>query len=305
VLIGGLLLLYAWAFAAVSTSSESATYCPSVLGRDLVARSGDQAFCTPIVDERNRLVLIVGVVGLLLVVAGVARGRSQLFGRSPLADRVSIVTRISLVVLGLLTLILTYSLLIGALILTGSTNREMEDLVRATLSICLAAAALVVAALARSIGRRGHRLTLDHSMVAVSLGAPLMALILVDVDAEGVTDPGLIDPTWTSSVLPLVVCGVPVALALLVSAGRQNRQLLSPPAGVSGLALLAAAAAFLVAMVPDAFSSGYGLDSDQSINRFVFWVLVAVGLPWVTFAAWKLSDGARTASPDDVHKTLA
>ncbi|MCZ3389241.1 MAG: hypothetical protein LH645_09010 [Actinomycetia bacterium] len=142
-------------------------------------------------------------------------------------------------------------------------------------------------------------------MAAVSLGAPLLALVLVDLDGLGVTDPGLVDPARTSSESRYVLCGVPVAAALLVLATRQNRARPAPPAGVGGLTLLASATALFLAMAPDAFGGGFGGDSDQSISRFTFWILVAVGLPWVTLAAWKLSDVARTASPDDVQSVLA
>ncbi|MCZ3389242.1 MAG: hypothetical protein LH645_09015 [Actinomycetia bacterium] len=162
VLIGGVLMLSGWAMAAVSTFSESVTYCPLVLGGDLVTGSGDEAFCTPIIDERTRLVLIVGAVGLVLVVAGVVRGRSRLFGSSPPAGHVSVVTRVSLVILGLITLLLSSPLWVAAVLVTDSMNREWQDLVRAMFPVSIALAAFTVAAIASLLGRRGHRLTLDH-----------------------------------------------------------------------------------------------------------------------------------------------
>jgi hypothetical protein len=291
--------------AAVSTYSESATYCPSVLGRDLVGTSGEQEFCTPIIDERIRTVLIVGVVGLVLVVAGVARGRSRLFGHSPLPGRVSVVTRVGLVILGLITLLLSFPLWVAYVFLADSMAREGDDFFRAMFPVGMALAAVTAAAMASVLGRREHRLTLDHAMTATALGAPLMALVLVDLNGLGVTAPGLIDPAWTSSAPRYVVCGVPIAVALLVAVAVQNRARPAPPAGVSGLAVLASATALFLAMVPDAFNGGYGGGTDQSIGRFTFWIVVAVGLPWMTFGAWKLSEAAGAPSPNDVHSSLA
>jgi hypothetical protein len=301
VLIGGLFLLSAWAMAAVSTFSESSTSCPSVLGRDLVAGSGEEEFCVSIIDERTRLVLIVGIIGLMLVVAGFVRGRSHLFGRSPLTGRVSVVTRVGLAVLGLLTLVLSFPLWVVAVFLTDAMNREVEDFFRAMLPTSIAFAAVTAAAIASLLGRRGHRLTLDHSMAAVSLAAPLLALILIDRDGLGVTDPGLIDPAWTSSAPRFFVCGIPVAVALWVLAMQQNRERPAPPAGVSGLALIASATALTLAMVPDV----QGGDTDQSLGRFTFWIAVAVLTPWVTFAAWKLSAVAAATLPADRQSDFA
>ena len=301
VLIGGLLLLSAWAMAAVSTFSESATSCPSVLGRSIIDGTPDGDFCAPIIDERIRLVLIVGVVGLVLVAAGFALGRSRIFGRLPLAGRVSVVTRFGLAILGLLTLLLSFPLWVAAVILTNSMAREGDDFFRAMFPVSIALAAVSVAAIASLLGRRGHRLSLDHSMMAASLGAPFMALILVDLDGLGVTDPGLVDPAWTASSPRFFACGIPVAVALVVLAVRQNRERPGPPAAVSGLAILASAASLTLAMVPDA----QGGDTDQTLTRFSFWLAVAILTPWVTFAAWKLSDAASAIAPSDSQSTLA
>lgn len=300
-LVGGVFLLSAWAMAAVSTFSESSTSCPSVLGRDLVAGSGEEEFCASIIDERTRLVLIVGIIGLVLVVAGFVRGRSHLFGRSPLTGRVSVVTRVGLAVLGLLTLVLSFPLWVVAVFLTDAMNREVEDFFRAMFPASIAFAAVTAAAIASLLGRRGHRLTLDHSMAAVGLAVPLMALVLLDLDGLGVTDAGLVDPAWTSSAPRFFVCGIPVAVALLVLAIQQNGERPAPPAAVSGLTILASATALTLAMVPDA----QGGDTDQSLGRFTFWLAVAVLTPWVTFAAWKLSTLAADTSPDERQSTLA
>lgn len=301
VLIGGLFLLSAWAMAAVSTFSESATSCPSVLGRELVAEWGEAKFCTPIIDERARLVLIVGMVGLALVAAGFFRGRSHLFGRSPLAGRVSVVTRVGLVMLGLLSLVFAFPLWIVYAYFTDSMDREGADFFRAILPVGIALAALTVAALTSLLGRRGHRLTLDHSIAAVSLAVPLMALVLLDLDGLGVTDAGLVDPAWTSSAPRFFVCGIPVAVALLVLATQQNRERPAPPAAVSGLALIVSATALTLAMVPDA----QGGDTDQSFGRFALWLVIAVATPWVTFAGWEWAESVAIASPDDVQSDLA
>ena len=180
---------------------------------------------------------------------------------------------------------------------TYSMDREGDDFFRAILPVGIALAALTVAALASLLGRRGHRLTLDHSMTAVGLAVPLMALVLLDLDGLGVTDPGLVDPAWTSSAPRFFVCGIPVAVALLVLAIQQNGERPAPPAAVSGLTLLASATALTLAMVPDA----QGGDTDQSLGRFTFWLAVAVLTPWVTFAAWKLSTLAADTSPDGVR----
>jgi hypothetical protein len=301
VLIGGLSLLSAWAMAAVSTFSESATSCPSVLGRELVAEWGGAKFCTSIIDERARLVLIVGMVGLVLVVAGFVRGRSHLFGRSPLAGRVSVVTRVGLVMLGLLTLVFAFPLWVVYLFFTDSMAREGDDFFRAMLPVSIALAALTVAALASLLGRRGHRLTFDHAMTAASLGAPFIALFLIDLDGLGITDPGLVDPAWTSAGPRYWACGIPVAVALLVLAAHQNRGRPAPPAVVSGLALVASATALTLAMVPDA----QGGDTDQSLSRFAIWLAVSVATPWVTFAASRLSNVAAARSPVDSQSDLA
>ena len=301
VLAGGLSMLTAWGLAVTSTYSESATICPSVLGRDLIAVSGEEEFCAPIIDERTRLVLIVGMVGLALVAAGFVRGRSHLFGRSPLAGRVSVVTSVGLVMLGLLSLVFAFPLWVVYLFFTDSMAREGDDFFRAMFPVSIALAALTVAAMASLLGRRGYRLTLDHAMTAAGLGAPLMALFVLDLDGLGVTDPGLIDPAWTSSGPRFFVCGIPVAVALMVLTAQQNRERPAPPAGVSGLALIASATALTLAMVPDA----QGGDTDQSLSRFAFWLVVAVLTPWVAFAAWKLSAIAAAASPGDVQSDLA
>jgi hypothetical protein len=272
-----------------------------VLGRELVAESGEDAFCAPIIDERTRLVLIVGMVGLVLVAAGFARGRSHLFDRSQMSGRVSVVTRVGLAVLGLLSLVFAFPLWVVYAYFIDSMDRAGADFFRAILPVGIALAALTVAALASLLGRRGHRLTLDHSMAAVSLAVPLLVLILIDRDGLGVTDPGLIDPNWTSSVERYALCGVPVSVSLLALANRQNRERSIPPAGMSGLALIASATALTLAMVPDT----QGGDTDQSFGRFALWLVIAVATPWVTFAGWEWAESVASASLDDVQSDLA
>jgi len=81
--------------------------------------------------------------------------------------------------LGLLSLVFAFPLWVVYAYFTDSMDREGADFFRAILPVGIALAALTVAALASLLGRRGHRLTLDHSMAAVSLAVPLSVLILI------------------------------------------------------------------------------------------------------------------------------
>lgn len=299
ILTGGLLVLTAWALATTSTYSESATYCPSVLGRDLVSGSADQNFCSPFIADRERLVLILAAVGPALIVIGAVLGRSALFARSSVGGSVTVPSRIALAALGLMTLVFAVPHTVVALWLSGAIGREWDDVLRATFPVGIAAAAMTVAVLASLLGRRGHRLGIDHAMAAVSLAAPLLALILIDADGLGVTRHALIDPAWTDAPARYVVCGVPVALALLAVTSMQNRGLVAPAAGVSGIVLLASASALFLAMVPEAFGAGWGGQSDQSIGRFALFVLAAILLPLVMFASWWALHSTDRAAPTD------
>ena len=307
VLGGGLLVLCAWTLAVVSTHSESATYCPSWLGRDAVELGRDARFCAPFSEERGRLVLALAVIGILLAIVGAIWGRAALFRRSLHMGAVSRVSSTVVALVGLTTIIWATPLLLLAVLGTGALGREWEDLVRAGFPVGIATAAFAVAMIATVIGRRGHRMTFDHSLTALSLSAPVLALVLVDLDTLGVTDPGLIDPGWTSAPVRYLLCGVPVALSLLAFASRQNRRLLTPPAGVAGLALLGSAAAMLIAMVPESLSGGWGLGSDQSPWRFATSIAIAVLLPWVVHAAWSFHHRAmaEAGSPDGPQSVLA
>jgi hypothetical protein len=304
---GGLLLLSAWTLATVSTYSESSTYCPSWLGQNALDLGRDAKFCTPVIAERGRLVLLLAAVGVLLVVIGALRGRSAIFDRSTSMGTVSQVAHSVVASVGLTTIIWAVPLLAAALVVVGAGSREWEDLVRAGMSVGIATAGCVVAAIATVFGRRGHRLTFDHSMTALSLSTPLLALVLLDLDTLGVTEPGEIDPGWTSAPARFLLCGVPVSICLWVLVSRQNRRLLSPPAGVAGLALLGSATALFIAMTPDAFGGGWGLGSDQSPWRFTTWVGIAVLLPWVVHGAWSFHHRAtaESSSPDGPQSVLA
>jgi hypothetical protein len=73
-------------------------------------------------------------------------------------------------------------------------------------------AATFVALVCTWVGRRPKRLTFDHAVTAVSLGTPLLVLVLIDLDGLGVTRRQLIDPELTCDGPGIVLTGVSVAL---------------------------------------------------------------------------------------------
>lgn len=305
VLIGGLLLLSAWTMAATSTFSESATYCPSVLGRDVLTNAADEEFCAPILADRLRLVAVLAVTGLSLVVVGAVRSRSSLLRASPTpSGDVSSLVRFLLAVLGLVTVALSLPVVLASLAVGSS--RELVDVFNSSFPVAAASASLAVAALASTIGRQGSRLTLDHAMTATSLAMPLMTLFVLDLDSEGVTRRAQIDPGWSLEGLIPFLSGVPVALALVLLAARQNRGRTAPPAAIGGLALLGSAAALFVAMTPEALTGGWGSGTDQSPGRFFLWLTVGIMIPWVASTTWWAAQATRPdAGPVPRQRTLA
>ena len=295
-LSGGVSWLTAWGMAVTSTYSESATFCPSVLGRDLMDETFD-GFCQSIVRERAIVVLGLVVVGAALIIGGVVRGRRDLRRPGPVPEgRIGFGTTIVIAALGLATFAFTYPLTLMALLLGSS--RELVDVVNSLVPAFVGMAALLVALSCTWIGRGANRLTFDHAVTAVSLGAPILVLFLIDLDGLGVTRRGLIDPELTFDPPALFLTGVPVALALVALVRHQNRGRPAPPAIMGGVALLLSATAMFLAMTPEAFSGGWGSGTDQSVARFFTFVTIAIVTPWVSIALWAPSQMARgEASP--------
>ncbi len=291
VLTGGFSMLTAWGMAVTSTYSESATFCPSLLGRDLMDETFE-GFCSSIVRERAMVVAGLVVLGSALTIVGAARGRRDLRRPSPLPEgRVSVGSTIAIAALGLATFAVAFPL-VAAAALVGS-SREVNTVINSLVPVLVAMAALLVALICTWIGRRDNRLTFDHAVTAVSLGTPLLVLFLIDLDGLGVTRRGLIDPELTFDGPAIFLTGVPVALTLVALVRHQNRGRPAPPAIMSGLALLLSAAALFLAMTPEAFSGGWGSDTDQSVARFFTFVTIAVVAPWVSVALWAPSQMGR------------
>lgn len=284
-------MLTAWSMAVTSTYSESATFCPSVLGRDLMDETFE-GFCSSIVRERTIVVLGLVLLGAVLIVAGAARGRGGLRRPSPLPDgRVGIGAAIGIAALGLATFAVAFPLIAVAALIGSS--REVSAVLNSLVPVLVAMAALLVALVCTKVGRRPKRLTFDHAVTAVSLGTPLLVLFLIDLDGLGVTRRRLIDPELTFDGPGIFLTGVPVALALVALVVLQNRGRPAPPALMSGLALLLSATALFIAMTPEAFSGGWGTDTDQSVARFFAFVTIAIVVPWVSVALWAPSQMTR------------